>query len=131
MRAAVMLSVLLCDTREVATTARSYKYEAVRITDLVTLEGAIRDTDFESCLILGPAVLLLDDVTIQRCAFVTDVPERIFVEWSPKEAFPSQSWPIGFIPIIHSKFVGCEFRRITFAGPPALGADLIRESGES
>lgn len=108
-----------------AAAGRSYRYEAVRISDLATLDSVIRDTTFEDCLLLGPAVLILENASVRDSSFVTDGGmERIYMEWTPK-ASPDTQWPIGCIPMTNCHFVRCEFRRITFAGPLVVKSELF------
>ncbi|TWH75353.1 hypothetical protein JD78_03909 [Modestobacter roseus] len=91
---------------------REYRNQLVRIADLTVLEDVIRDVRFESCVIVGPAVLgLIDDVTLSGCRFNAPGPDALL--WPVSASRGS----VGAVGLVNVEFRNCELQRIGIAVP--------------
>jgi hypothetical protein len=89
----------------------------VRITDLVPEEGMLRDFHFTRCRIGGPAVLWLEDDTVQMlgCTY-----GNLFGDAKPESLWwdaPSE-WTAGAVFVSNCTFLQCDFLMVGFTGTP-------------
>jgi hypothetical protein len=96
-----------------------YEREVVRIAQVAQDDGVIRDTDFESCDVRGPAILVpLGGTVIENNRFNAHDFEAVL--W---EVAPERSRVIGAIGLENCRITGCQLTNVGIAGP----ADLLAQ----
>ena len=98
--------------------SRTFTNQRIRLLDIIDDSGIISDTLFSECTIVGPAILLIMDPTVQLAsnAFAATSMNQVF--WEVAE---SRSAVIGAIGLTNCRFEKCEMIRIGIAGPRKVG----------
>ncbi|MEX0658292.1 MAG: hypothetical protein WD080_04085 [Egibacteraceae bacterium] len=100
---------------------RTYRNTTIRITELAVTDAVLRGLTFESCHIMGPAVLaVLDGVTMNGCTYDVANNDLDSVIWE----IETGRWVVGAIGIESCEFYGCRFTNIGLAMPPELSAQF-------
>lgn len=90
---------------------RMLSHRVIRIADLAVTTDIIEDTLFESCHLVGPAVLApLDQVEIKGCSFGAQSPLEVF--WT----VPTDHRIQGVIGLRRCSIVTCRMERISVVG---------------
>jgi hypothetical protein len=97
--------------------SRTFTNERIKVSDIAG-PGIISDALFSECTIVGPAVLLVMDNTVQ-------LENNAFAATSMKQVFwELPGWRrgvIGAIGLTNCRFENCEMVRIGIAGPREVG----------
>lgn len=88
-----------------------------RLTDEADAESWVIDRTFEDSLILGPAVVTLEEVVFIRCAFVGPA-DSMLIE------IPAGQRVQGIVGLRNVTFTDCVFQDIAFLGTAAALASL-------
>jgi hypothetical protein len=99
--------------------SRTFTNERIKISDIAGL-GIISDTLFSECTILGPAVLMFMDSSVQleNNTFAASIDQ---VYWEVPASRPGVTGAIG---LTNCRFERCEMIKIGIAGPRELGDAL-------
>lgn len=108
-----------------ASIGRLFQGEEVTLSRLAGVEGIIDQVRFKDCKILGPAVLVLQDVQLIDCDFGGD-PSEFLWEISDK-----RQRPMRVILVRDSVLEMCTFVNVGFAGPRALVEAFAEELREA
>lgn len=88
---------------------RTYRNQTLRLADLTVLTDTIQGMTFENCALIGPAVVVFQNCTVQSCAFQGSEDEIL--------------WPlagrlsvVGAVAFVGCTIVGCRFERIGVTG---------------
>lgn len=93
---------------------RHYRNETLRLTDLAVVQSSIEHVTFETCRLLGPAVLLpLGDTRFDSCRFEADF-EAIL--W---EIPDDRTVVIGALALVGCSLIGCSLQGLGLAVPRA------------
>lgn len=82
--------------------------DVIKIADEADINSMIVDTEYEDCLILGPAILAsLEGGSVSGCTFDAD-PERLFLE------VPIGKTMVGVVGLRNVDFRRCRFQNVGF-----------------
>ena len=101
---------------------RTYRNEIVRLADLTESDDLLHGVTFESCTLVGPAVIVLMDSTMTDCV-VEGTNEALF--WPLGE----RTHVIGAIGLVGCTLATCRLQRIGIAYPPAQEDAFRRDFG--
>lgn len=98
--------------------------EVVRLADLATVNPVIDGHNFENCLIVGPAVMLvMSGTAIEGCDLGGDA-VSIFWLVNPEV----RNAVLGAIGVQNCSFRGCRFQNVGLAGPEELRTMLWQDA---
>jgi hypothetical protein len=107
-----------------ATIGRLFQGEDVTLSRLAGVEATIDGFRFQDCVILGPAVLVMQDVQLVDCDFGGEPSELLW------EISDERQRVMGAILVSDSVFEKCRFINVGFAGPTAFVEAFTEELQE-
>lgn len=100
-----------------------YADEVVRLVDLFTVSDLLYGYEMKNCLIVGPAILFVQDGLWQDCIFEG---HQLGMFWP----LPSPEFALGAVCFRESSFIGCRFQGVGFTGSPSTLAQMKRGIGQ-
>ena len=92
-----------------------YESRAIRIADLVVTRDTVANADFKNCVLIGPAVVVLQGSTTVVNSGFAGPADLIF--WTIE---PERPAIVGAVAFLDCTFESCSFDRVGFAGPAEL-----------